>query len=230
MKNKEKRGHDPMVGFLRSTVGKKFVMGISGLIWAGFILGHMAGNLLMFYSADAYNSYGHALTSGNLIYAVEAVLILALLAHVFCAISLTIGNRQAKGGRYLAQPTGSKKATTASRTMAVQGSVVLAFIIIHIATFKFGTYYETTVNGVVMRDLYRLVIEAFQNPAYAGWYMVSLVLIGFHLSHGIGSTFQSLGLMDRKNRHVFKKLSYAYAVVVAAGFMTQPIYAFLFAK
>ncbi|MFP5518615.1 MAG: succinate dehydrogenase cytochrome b subunit [Bdellovibrionia bacterium] len=219
-----------MVGFLRSTIGKKYIMGVTGLIWAGFVLGHMAGNLLMFFSADAYNAYGHLLTSGNFIYVVEAVLISALLAHVFCAVSLTINNRKAKGSRYAATPAGEKKASLASKTMAVQGSVLLAFIIIHIASFKFGTYYETTVDGVVMRDLYRLVIESFQSPIYTMWYLVALVLMGFHLSHGVGSTFQSLGLMDRKNRHVFQKLSYAYAVIVAAGFISQPLYAFFFAN
>lgn len=219
-----------MASFLRSTVGKKFIMGLTGLIWAGFVLGHMLGNLLMFISADAYNAYGHMLTSGNFIYVVELVLIVSLLTHIGCAISLTLENKKAKGSRYAATPTGAKKTSLASRTMAIQGSLVLAFVIIHIITFKFGTYYETTVNGVVMRDLYRLVIESFQNPIYTAWYLVALVVLGFHLSHGVGSTFQSLGLMDRKNRHVFKKLSYAYALLVALGFITQPVYAFLFAN
>lgn len=219
-----------MMGFLGSSVGKKFVMGLSGLVWAGFVLGHMLGNLLMFVSADAYNSYGHFLTSGKIIYVVEAVLLAALLAHVVAAVSLTIQNRKAKGSRYAVAAQGEKKATTASRTMAVQGSVVLAFIILHLAVFKFGEYYETTVNGVVMRDLYRLVIEVFQSPGYVAWYIVALILLGFHLSHGVGSTFQSLGLLNRKNRDTFHKLSITYAVLVAAGFITQPVYVFLFAN
>lgn len=219
-----------MMGFLGSSVGKKFIMGVTGLVWAGFVLGHMLGNLLMFVSADAYNSYGHLLTSGNIIYVVEAVLITALLAHVSAAVALTIQNRKAKGSRYAVVPQGEKKANLASRTMAVQGSVVLAFIVLHIAMFKFGTYYETTVNGVVMRDLHRLVIEVFQSPGYVAWYVVALILLGFHLSHGVGSTFQSLGLMNRKNRHTFHKLSITYAVLVAAGFISQPIYAFFFSK
>ncbi len=127
-----------MMGFLGSSVGKKFVMGLSGLVWAGFVLGHMLGNLLMFVSADAYNSYGHFLTSGKIIYVVEAVLLAALLAHVVAAVSLTIQNRKAKGTRYAVEPKGEKKSTAASRTMAVQGSVVLAFIVLHLAVFKYG--------------------------------------------------------------------------------------------
>jgi len=217
-----------MTGFLGSTVGKKYLMGLSGLVWAGFVLAHMAGNLLIFVSNDAYNSYGHALTSGNIIYFAEAVLIVALVTHVFTAISLTLANRKSKGSSYAMTSSGSKRVSLASRTMAQQGALVLVFIIMHIITFKYGTYYETTVNGVVMRDLARLIIETFQQPAYVVWYVVCLVLLGFHLSHGVGSTFQSLGLMEGTYRNFWKKLSCVYAVVVALGFLSQPIYVFLF--
>lgn len=216
-----------MSGFLGSTVGKKYLMGITGLIWAGFVLAHMAGNLLIFVSHDAYNAYGHALTSGNIIYVAEAVLVSALLVHVFCALSLTKDNRAAKGQRYAVTASGKKKVTLASRTMAVQGSLILVFVIWHLITFKFGTYYETTVNGVVMRDLARLMVEVFQSPGYVGWYLACLVLLGFHLSHGFGSTLQSLGLMEGTYRNLWKKMSYGYAVIVALGFIAQPVYIFL---
>lgn len=216
-----------MLGFLGSTVGKKYLMGITGLIWAGFVLAHMAGNLLIFVSTDAYNTYGHMLVSGNLIYVVEVTLVLALIVHVYTAISLTIHNRSAKGSRYAVSASGKKRATLASRTMAIQGSIILVFVILHIEMFKFGTYYETTVNGVVMRDLARLMIETFQSPGYVAWYVVALILLGFHLSHGVGSTFQSLGLMEGTYRDLWKKLSYVYAFVVALGFIAQPLYLFL---
>ncbi|MNJ91049.1 hypothetical protein D3C87_86930 [compost metagenome] len=218
-----------MSGLLGSTVGKKYLMGITGLIWAGFVLAHMAGNLLIFVSPDAYNVYGHTLVSGNIIFIAEAVLILALIVHVFCAVSLTIHNRAAKETRYAVAASGKKKATLASRTMAVQGTLILAFLIYHITTFKFGTYYETTVNGVVMRDLHRLIVEVFQSPAYVGWYLVCLVLLGYHLSHGVGSVFQSLGLMNGTYRNGIRKLSITYAVIVAIGFISQPLYVYLFA-
>ncbi len=217
-----------MSGFLGSTVGKKYLMGISGLVWAGFVMAHMAGNLLMFVSADAYNAYGHALVSGNIIYVAEAVLILALITHVFCAVSLTLHNRSARPNRYAVAASGEKKVSGASRTMAVQGSLILAFIILHIATFKYGTYYETTVNGVVMRDLYKLIHEVFQQPGYIVWYVVCLILLGFHLSHGVKSIFQSFGLLNATYRPVINTVSCVYAVVVAGGFLAQPIFVFLF--
>lgn len=216
-----------MSGFLGSTVGKKYLMGITGLIWAGFVLAHMAGNLLIFVSADAYNSYGHALTSGNIIYVAETVLVLALLVHIYTAVSLTISNRAAKNQRYAVTASGKKKTTLASRTMAVQGSIILVFIILHLITFKYGVHYETTVHGTPMRDLARLMFEVFQQPGYVIWYLVALILLGFHLSHGVGSTFQSLGLMEGTYRNMWKKLSYAYATFVALGFIAQPVYIFL---
>lgn len=214
--------------FFCSSVGKKYLMGISGLIWAGFVFGHMAGNMLMFIGADLYNQYGHALTSGMLIYAVEAVLLVSIITHVGLAINLTLENRKAKGSRYAVGPSAQKGGSLASRTMAAQGSLILAFIILHLITFKFGTYYETTVNGVVMRDLHRLMVEVFQSPGYVAWYVVCLVLLGFHLSHGVKSIFQSFGVLTEKWSRAFHKISIVYAVVVALGFLAQPIYVFLF--
>lgn len=216
-----------MSGFLGSTIGKKYLMGITGLIWAGFVLAHMAGNLLIFVSHDAYNVYGHMLTSGKFIYVVETVLVLALIAHVGCAISLTKNNHAAKPAKYAAAAKGKKKVSLASRTMAIQGSLILVFVIWHLITFKYGQYFETTVDGVVMRDLARLMVEVFQEPLYVAGYIVCLIILGFHLSHGVGSTFQSLGLMEGTYRNLWHKLSLTYAFVVALGFIAQPLYIFM---
>lgn len=216
--------------FFLTSVGKKYIMALSGIVWAGFVAGHMAGNLLMFVSADAYNSYGHALTSGNIIYVVEAVLILALLAHVFCAVSLTLENKRAGGSsRYAMSPNGEKALSPGSAFMAIHGTVILAFVVLHIITFKYGTYYETTVNGVVMRDLHRLLIEVFRQPIYLIWYVISLVLLGMHLRHGIYSIFQSLGIKNKRLEPIAHKIGIGYGILVALGFLSQPIYIFFFA-
>lgn len=216
------------MSFLRTTIGKKYLMGLTGLVWAGFVLAHMAGNLLIFVSADAYNKYGHNLTSGNIIYVAEAVLILSFIVHVFCAISLTLANRAARGDqRYAMSPNGNKGSSVASRTMAIHGSILLVFLISHIASFKYGTYYETTVDGVVMRDLHRLIVESFQSPGFVAWYVVALIFLFFHLSHGFGSVFQSFGLKTKSNEKKICALSYLYGAIVVAGFLAQPIYCFL---
>ena len=215
-----------MTDFFSSSVGKKYIMAASGLVWVGFVFAHMLGNLLIFVGADAYNSYGHALTSGKIIFVAEAALILSLLAHVVNGLQLTLQNRRAKGSNYAVTAKGLKKASLASRTMAPQRALILAFVISHLATFKFGTVYQTTVDGVAMRDLFRLMIEVFQQPGYVAWYVVCLVLLGFHLSHGVGSLFQSLGLKNDLTAPSIQRISKIYAWVVAAGFLAQPLYVF----
>lgn len=217
-----------MLNFLKSTVGRKYIMGITGLVWMGFILGHMAGNMLIFLGPDAFNSYGHSIVSNKiLLYGTEIALILAILGHVTSAISLTLENREAKGSRYAVRAKGEKSTTWASRNMGAQGSAILAFIILHLATFKYGAHYETTVNGVVMRDLHKLVLEVFTKPGYVAWYVVCLLLLLFHLSHGAHSVFQSFGVLERKMQAPLKKFAWTYAAIVAGGFLSQPIYVFL---
>ncbi|MBY0451956.1 MAG: succinate dehydrogenase cytochrome b subunit [Bdellovibrionaceae bacterium] len=217
-----------MLDFFKSTVGRKYLMGVSGLVWMGFIFGHMAGNMLILVSADLYNAYGHAIVSNKiLLYGTEAIILAALMTHVFCAISLTLENRKARTNRYAMTPNGAKGSTWASRNMAVQGSAILAFIILHLITFKYGTNYETTVNGVQMRDLHKLVLEVFHNPTYVVWYVVCLVLLMFHLSHGAKSIFQSFGILERKMQAGITTGAWVYAIVVAFGFLSQPLYVFL---
>ncbi len=212
-----------MFSFLTSTVGKKYLMGLSGLIWTGFVFAHMAGNMLMFVSPDAYNTYGHNLVSGNIIYFIEGLLILALLTHVGLAVNLTLENRRARTSRYAVLGGKEKGSRWASRTMALHGTIILIFLVSHLITFKFGAYYETTVDGVVMRDLFRLMIEIFTQPIYFAWYAISLVLLGFHLSHGVGSVFQSFGLLHPSYQPLIKTISWVYASVVVLGFLSQPI-------
>lgn len=216
-----------MIDFLKSTVGKKYLMGLTGLVWVGFVFAHMLGNLLIFVSPEAYNSYGHALTSGNIIYVAETVLIVSLVAHVALAMNLTMTNKQAKGTRYAASAKGDKAISLRSQTMAVHGMITLFFIVYHLITFKFGSYYETNVNGVVMRDLHKLILEVFTQPGYVVGYLICLVLLGLHLRHGSSSVFQSLGLLTRANEKTIETVSCFYAFIVTLGFLSQPIYVFL---
>lgn len=224
-------GKTTMIDFLRSTVGRKYLMGATGLVWMGFIFGHMAGNMLILISPDIYNAYGHAIVSNKiLLYGTEIVLVSAILVHVTTAISLTKSNADARDTQYKITPNGPKGSSWASRNMGLQGSIILAFIILHLITFKYGTHYETMVDGVKMRDLHRLVIEVFQRPGYVVWYFISLGLMMFHLSHGAHSIFQSFGILERKMQDGLKKFAWTYAVVVVAGFLSQPLYVFLIHK
>lgn len=216
--------------FLRTSIGKKYVMGLSGLIWAGFVLSHMLGNMLILVSPDIYNKYGHSIVTSGILVPAELILVLALITHVVMAIWLTAENRAARGPqRYAVGPNGDKGGTLASRTMAVQGSLILIFVILHLITFKYGTYYETVVDGVKMRDLHRLVVEVFHQPGYVLWYTVCLILLGFHLRHGVGSVFQSFGFKNDFYSQKIKRLSIAYSLIVALGFLSQPFYVYFIA-
>lgn len=218
-----------MLQFLKSTVGRKYLMGLTGLVWMGFIFTHMAGNMLILVSPDAYNAYGHSIVSNKLLlYGAEMAILGALVIHVVCAISLTMQNRSARDLRYAVQPNGAKGAVVGSKYMAAQGSAILAFIVLHLITFKYGQYYETTVSGVVMRDLHKLILEVFQNPIYVGWYVICLLLMLFHLRHGAASIFQSFGVLERKMQTNIKRGAWLYAIVVVVGFLSQPLYVFLF--
>ncbi len=210
----------------KSTLGMKYLMGLSGLIWVGFVMAHMLGNLLLLVGADAYNEYSHLLVSGKIIYIAEGALIFSLLTHIFTGIKVSLKNKCAKGTPYHVQASGSKKVTLASRTMIFQGTLILFFLVYHLITFKFGTVYETTINGVVVRDIHRLVVEVFSNPVYVIGYIFCLIILMLHLSHGVSSLFQSLGLSNRTYEKRIKFIGAVYALVVGGGFIIQPIYVY----
>lgn len=215
------------MNFLSSSIGKKYLMGLAGAGWTLFVLGHMAGNLLIFAGPEAFNRYGHAIVSNKpLLYGTEAFLILCLVTHVVLGILLTIQNKKAKPKKYAVSPVAEKKSSFAAKTMALQGTIILIFIITHINTFKYGTIYTAEYGGESMRDLHRLIVEVFSQPVYLVGYLFCLLLLGFHLSHGASSVFQSLGANHPRYTPIIKKAGLAYAVIVAAGFMSQPIYVF----
>lgn len=218
-----------MIGYFGSAIGRKQLMAVTGLIWSGFIFTHMAANMLILFSPEAYNKYSHALITNPLIYLAEAFLVLTLLMHTVYGIKVTIENRRAKALKSAKPTSGPKAPRFQSKFMIFHGSIILAFVILHLITFKFGTYYSTTIDGVEMRDLHRLVIEVFQNPVYVAWYLVALVAVGLHLAHGFWSSFSTLGFYHPERSRTLNVIGYIYAAVVAGGFMSQPIYVMFFA-
>lgn len=212
-----------------SLITKKAIVAVTGLILAGFVLMHMLGNLLLFAGPQLYNTYSYKLTSNPALYLIEAVLLIAFILHIFYATWLTKISKSARPIGYAASPNGEKQATLASRTMIYHGAILLAFTIIHLETFKFGPHYEVTYDGIVMRDLYKLVMEVFISPTYVAWYVVSMVLLATHLYHGVSSVFQSWGFNHPIYSPLLKKIGVAYALGVGIGFLTNPIYAYIMA-
>jgi succinate dehydrogenase / fumarate reductase cytochrome b subunit len=214
--------------YFATNVGKKQLMAITGLLWCGFVLGHMLGNLTFLLGAEEFNAYGNAITSSHLYYVIEAGLLATLGSHILFAMLVVLENRSARPVAYAVSPQrGSKTAATfASRTMALSGLLILVFIVLHLITFRFGTHYEAEYHGFAMRDLSRLMFEVFAQAGYVAWYLVAMFVLAFHLAHAVWSSVQTLGLIPSGKEALVRKASYAFGFVVALGFTAGPIYVF----
>jgi succinate dehydrogenase / fumarate reductase cytochrome b subunit len=212
----------------QSSIGRKLLMSLTGMLFALFLLTHAAANLLVLLSPELYNDYAHKLTSNKiLLYSAEAGLIGIIVLHIFMAIALTKQNRAARPVAYAAkQNTGRSRRWWGSSNMGITGTIILAFLIFHIWHFKYGPYYSIEQGGVEMRDLARLVIEDFQKPLYAGIYLIAMILIGFHLAHGFRSAFDTLGLNNTKRDRLIKRLSQVYMIIVFGSFIAIPLVIF----
>lgn len=205
-----------------SSIGLKGLVGLTGLGVSGFSLMHMATNLLIIFNPIAYNKYAHALAVNPFLYPMEAFLASLFLVHLILAIRLYVRNRNVRGGGYAVLPK-NKGTTFAARTMIYSGLLLLVFLVLHLWTFKFGTWYTVTYDGVEMRDLHRLVVEKFQSVPYVAWYIVSLIVLMLHLSHGVVAALQSVGLASSLNRKL-RCAGWAFALLVTLGFISQPLY------
>lgn len=209
-----------------STIGRKQLIGLTGIGLSLFVLLHMAENMLILVGPQIYNNYAHFLTSNPLIYVAEGGLLAIFLGHLVLASVISIRNMGAREGRYAVLAKGAKRTSMTQRSLWAQGLLILVFVILHLITFKFGTEYTVNYGAGEIRDLHRLVIEIFKEPMYVAWYLVALMVLGFHLSHGVGSSFQTLGIHHPRFQCAIKKFSIFYAIVVAGGFIVQPLYVF----
>lgn len=213
--------------YLSSSIMKKQVMGVTGLLLCGFLLSHLAGNCLIYVGSDAFNVYAYTLISNPLIYVAEAILAVIFLTHLGLALKLTIENKAARPQRYYIKQNTGRGATFASSTMPYTGMIILVFLVLHLLHFKFGPVYMTTVDGVEMRDLYKTVVEYFQSPLNVAWYIFVMIALAIHVSHGFWSAFQSIGFSHPKYNCAIKFISKAFAVLVFVGYSALPIYCHL---
>jgi succinate dehydrogenase / fumarate reductase cytochrome b subunit len=213
---------------LSTSVGSKFLVALTGLSLVGFLIIHLAGNLLILVGPKHFNDYAHALISNPLVIPAELGLVGLLLLHMFKALRHMLQGKAARPQRYSMKTWagGPSRKTWASTTMAVSGFIVLFFLVSHIATFKYGPYYTVTETNV--RDLYLLVIEVFRSPAMVIFYVIAMGVIGMHLRHGISSAFQSLGLMTPGWTSTILSIGLGLAVVLASGFALIPVWVYLF--
>ena len=208
----------------RSSLGKKYIMAITGLLLFLFVIVHMAGNLQVFIGPDAVNAYAALLKSKPaLLWAARAGLFIAAVLHILTAVQLAAENRAARPQPYA---VGKPIATYAARTILVSGLVILAFVVYHLMHFTFGVTnpeFMEMHDALGRHDVYRMVIDAFRNSWVSVFYIVSMALLCLHLSHGVSSTFQSLGMRRSSSLAAFNRFAQVSAIVVFIGNCSIPI-------
>ncbi len=212
-----------------SSIGSKFLIAFTGLALLVFLIGHLAGNLLFMAGPDAFNEYSHRLVSNPLVYVAELGLIAVFVLHIFKTVGMLAGSYSARPHGYAKKKWAKSKndrsrKTVSSSTMILTGTITLLFVVTHLATFKFGTYYETP-EGI--RDLYRLQLAVFSSPGYVTFYLVAMGVIVFHLWHGVSSAVQSFGIDSPTWTPRVKWLGRGLAVLLGLGFASLPIYTFI---
>jgi len=211
-------------GLFSSSVGTKIVIGITGVALVLYLLIHIAGNMMVFFGPAAFNKYAYTLEGNPLLPIIEIGLLLVFLIHIFKTVRMFLGNQSRRPVRYAqkkyAGPPSRK--TFASSTMIVSGLWLLAFLIIHVKTFRFSPEVEWPAGG---RDLYLLEMQAFTNPLIVGFYVLSMVVVGSHLWHGVSSAFQSLGLDQPAWTRFILPAGKTVAVLIAGGFIVIALWA-----
>ena len=205
--------------FWRSTIGKKVVMGVTGLIGLGFVIGHMAGNLQAFAGAEKLDAYG-ALLHGplhELVLIARVVLIAAVILHVTAAYQLTMLSRAARPVDYASRKP--QVSTLAARTLRWGGVLLLVFIIFHILHFTIGSVHPDFVEGRVYRNL----STGFAVKWVAVFYLVAMLALGMHLFHGAWSSMRTLGVAKQKAHPIRRFLPVVLAVVISLGFAAIPL-------
>jgi len=205
--------------FWDSTIGKKIVMAVTGIIGVGFVLGHMSGNFLMFKGAEAMHEYALLLrTSMPVLYVVRTVLVGAVLLHALAAYQLTMRARAARPQGYVKNVP--QVTTFAARTVRWGGVLLLVFIVFHIAQLTLGW---VGVPDFVHLDPYNNLRNGLRNPLVAGFYILAMSALGLHLYHGTWAVVRTLGVARPSQQPLKRRVALAIAVVVAVGFATIPI-------
>jgi succinate dehydrogenase / fumarate reductase, cytochrome b subunit len=215
----------------RSTIGKKAIMAVTGLILVGFVIVHMAGNLQVFVGATRMNAYAAFLQGlGELLWLLRLILLVALVLHVLMAWQLTQLKRKARPIAY--ETREPQVSTTASRTMRWGGVLLLAFIVFHILHFTTGTVFPVASTPDPMypawthADVYGNVIAAFRTPWVVAVYVVGMLFLLLHLFHGAWSSVRTLGWVRPSRHPLHRRISTVIAVVVWLGFSIVPLAVF----
>lgn len=202
------------------TVGRKLIMAATGLFLVLYLIEHLIGNLLLLIpdNGDVYNAYSHFMVNNIFIRVVEVLLFLSFAFHIVDGIGLYLRNKKSRPVKYKVNNP-SANSFWSSRNMAITGSIIFIFLIIHLKDF----FFSYRVSGTVT-NLYEEAVRAFSNPYYSIFYVIAMILIGLHLHHGFSSAFQTLGMRHPKYYPFLRGLGVFLAVVISVGFSIIPIF------
>ncbi len=214
---------------LLSSIGKKQVVAVSGLLLILFLIAHLAGNLLIYRGPEAINIYSHTLHSfGPLIRLAEFGLAAIFIIHIVFTAMVVIENKKARPIGY-AGGESYKQRSLATRLMPYTGTILLIYVISHLFDFTLANANGpgAFVNGQNL-GLYGLIVNEFANPYEVLWYVIAMAAVGFHLVHAIQSVFQTFGFHNPRVTPIIKKAGYVLGILISVSFASIPIYVWLF--
>jgi succinate dehydrogenase / fumarate reductase cytochrome b subunit len=214
---------------LNSTLGRKLIMALTGLFLILFLTGHVSGNLLLFKGdgGQAFNMYAKFMTTNPAVKLLSYLTYISVIGHIVYSIFLTQHNKSARPVSY-STSNGSSNSAWSSRNMGVLGTIILIFLVVHLQGFwakmHWGEIPMVTYEGEEYKNLYLIVSEAFKQVWLVALYVVAMIFLGFHLSHGFASAFQTLGLNHKKYSPAIKAVGMVYCILVPALFAAMPLY------
>jgi succinate dehydrogenase / fumarate reductase cytochrome b subunit len=211
-------GRERVLRFWNTTVGKKAVMAVSGVVLAGFVAVHLVGNLQIFMGPDQFNGYARALKRlPELLWSVRILLLVMVLLHIWSSIQLAVIKSEARPQGYVKHSVAGS--SYASRTMYMSGPIIAAFVVYHLMEFTFGmggTPYDQF-------DAYGNVIAGFRSIPVAAFYILAMALLCLHLRHGLWSLLQTLGFTHPRYMPRIKALAATVAFLIFLGFVSIPV-------
>lgn len=215
-----------------SSIGKKIIMSLTGLFLIIFLIGHVAGNLLLFKDdgGQAFNEYAHFMSTNQFIFILRILTFTSVIFHLIYSAILTKNNNQARPVGYaVVKP--SPNTTWMSRNMGLLGLIILIFLIIHLRTFlyemTFGEVPYVEYETGVVKNLYAIVVDAFSKLWYTALYVVFMLALALHLAHGFYSSFQTAGVRHAKYTPILKKIGIAFSIIVPLLFAAMPVYIYI---
>lgn len=210
------------IGFTQTSIGRKLLMAVTGLILIGFVTGHMIGNLQVFLGAEQFNNYAHTLQSlGAGLWAIRGFLLIVLIVHIWTSVRLWLENKAARPVGYAKEET--VQASVASRTMIYSGGMVFLYLVYHLLHFTVVVADPSLMPLKEELDVYSMIIVGFGNYYVSGVYIVAMFLLAYHLSHAVSSLFQTLGLNKPSMQPKLKVIANLFAIVITAGYVSIPV-------